>query len=200
VENFYETLQVSEKASDEVIKKAYNVLAKKYHPDLQPPEKRKFAEETMKKINESYEVLKDEKKRREYDELLQGQRESQRIKNQSDSNYANMNNSGYNNQNTNTQERNQYARREYEQEQLKRNMTKRYASEYKKEIRKIRTEMTLRKIRDFFIAISIMALVGIILWFTPPSRKILIQFYEENFIVKAIVDLIANGIKSMKHV
>ena len=34
----YDILEVSEKASKEVIEKAYRVLAKKYHPDLQTDE------------------------------------------------------------------------------------------------------------------------------------------------------------------
>ena len=34
----YEILEVSENASPEVIEKAYKILVKKYHPDLQPPE------------------------------------------------------------------------------------------------------------------------------------------------------------------
>ena len=40
----YEILEVSENASSEIIEKAYKVLAKKYHPDLQPPEEKSNAE------------------------------------------------------------------------------------------------------------------------------------------------------------
>ena len=39
--NYYEILEVSEKASKEVIEKAYRVLAKKYHPDGKPQEERR---------------------------------------------------------------------------------------------------------------------------------------------------------------
>lgn len=35
----YEVLEVSENASTEIIEKAYKVLAKKYHPDLQEARK-----------------------------------------------------------------------------------------------------------------------------------------------------------------
>ena len=35
MKNYYEILQVNENASIEIIEKAYKVLAKKYHPDLQ---------------------------------------------------------------------------------------------------------------------------------------------------------------------
>ena len=39
--NLYEILEVSQKASKEVIDKAYHVLAKKYHPDLQKETQKK---------------------------------------------------------------------------------------------------------------------------------------------------------------
>ena len=64
----YEILEVSENASKEVIEKAYRVLAKKYHPDLQTPENKQMAEAKMKQINEAYDILSDELKRKEYDE------------------------------------------------------------------------------------------------------------------------------------
>lgn len=68
--NYYEILEVSQNASKEVIDRAYKVLAKKYHPDLQQPNQRKSAEEKLKKINEAYEILSDEFKRKQYDEKL----------------------------------------------------------------------------------------------------------------------------------
>ncbi len=48
--NYYEILEVSQKASKEVIEKAYKALAKKYHPDLNQDNK-KEAEMKMQKIN-----------------------------------------------------------------------------------------------------------------------------------------------------
>ena len=67
MENYYDILEVSEKASNEVIEKVYKVLVKKYHPDLQQPQNKSKAEEMMKKINEAYDVLIDPEKRAEYD-------------------------------------------------------------------------------------------------------------------------------------
>ena len=52
---YYDILEVSEKASQEVIRMAYKALCKKYHPDLYQGDK-SFAEEQMKKINEAYEI------------------------------------------------------------------------------------------------------------------------------------------------
>lgn len=74
--NYYELLQVSENASDEVIKMAYKALVKKYHPDTFKGDKA-FAEEKTKEINEAYDVLSDPVKRQEYDLFLKQQKESQ---------------------------------------------------------------------------------------------------------------------------
>lgn len=73
----YEILEVSEKASPEVIEKAYKVLVKRYHPDLQKESDKKNAEVMMKKINEAYEVLQDAQKRMEYDNNLEEKRKEE---------------------------------------------------------------------------------------------------------------------------
>lgn len=74
--NLYEILEVSEKASKEVIEKVYRVLAKKYHPDLQKDGNKENVEEKMKQINEAYEILSDDEKRKQYDlELLEKRKE-----------------------------------------------------------------------------------------------------------------------------
>ena len=66
----YDILEVSEKASKEVIDKAYKVLAKKYHPDLQAEENKSKAEAKMKEINEAYNVLSDDASRIYYGETI----------------------------------------------------------------------------------------------------------------------------------
>ncbi len=65
--DYYKTLGVDRKASDDDIRKAYRKLAKQYHPDYNPNNKQ--AEDRFKEINEAYEVLSDAKKRSHYDRL-----------------------------------------------------------------------------------------------------------------------------------
>lgn len=62
--NHYETLGVSFDSDYETIKKAYYVLAKKYHPDLNPTEE---ALENFKSMKKAYEVLGDPNLRIAYD-------------------------------------------------------------------------------------------------------------------------------------
>ncbi len=75
MKNYYEILQVNEKATKEIISKVYKVLAKKYHPDANPDNK-EIAAEKFKEISEAYEILSDNEKRADYDENLKHERES----------------------------------------------------------------------------------------------------------------------------
>ena len=61
---FYDILGVSKSASDKEIKSAFRKLAQKYHPDAGGDEAK------FKEISEAYETLSDEKKRKEYDQML----------------------------------------------------------------------------------------------------------------------------------
>ncbi len=65
--DYYEILGVSRTAKEEEIKKSYRKLARKYHPDLNPNNKQ--SEEKFKEIQEAYEVLGDQEKRKKYDQL-----------------------------------------------------------------------------------------------------------------------------------
>jgi len=64
--DYYKTLGVARNAAVPDIKKAYRLLAKKYHPDVS---KEANAEAQFKAVNEAYDILKDKKKRAEYDQF-----------------------------------------------------------------------------------------------------------------------------------
>jgi len=65
--DYYEILGVTRTSSKEAIKKAYRKLARKWHPDINPGNKK--AEDNFKTISEAYDCLSDDKKRKLYDEF-----------------------------------------------------------------------------------------------------------------------------------
>lgn len=65
--DYYEVLGISKTADDAEIKKAYRVLAKKYHPDMNPGDAE--AEKKFKEASEAYAVLSDPEKRHQYDQF-----------------------------------------------------------------------------------------------------------------------------------
>lgn len=203
----YEVLEVSEKASDEVIEKAYKVLVKKYHPDLQSDSQKESAEEKMKEINKAYDVLGDSEKRKEYDAKLLQERELEKIKEeQKQDSYKNeekvTRNVNKNVGNDNffyEQKRKEYEQRlkeeEYKQRQkMQENLNKEYENAYYNYLKslgyKIKHKWTKENIRDFIIVIIIMAIIVTILWFIPPSHDWMVEFYESNPIIKTVINII----------
>ncbi len=213
----YEILEVSENASPEIIEKAYKTLAKKYHPDLQEEANKSKAEAMMKKINEAYDVLGNEEKRKRYNAELEAKREQEEIERQStqgfqrynngnmqyqNGNYANYSNNNVNNQNANynyEKERLKYEKK-LQAEELKQrqkmqdNLNKEYQNAYENYLRslgyKIKHKWTKENTRDLLITIGILIVVFVILWFIPPTHDWLVNFYESNVILKTIVDIV----------
>ena len=88
MKNYYEILEVNPRASEEVIKKAHQVLIKKYHPDLYVGVEREKAEEKIRNINEAYKILSDGFLREQYDKELQKEEDiyNQRVYKQKEKN------------------------------------------------------------------------------------------------------------------
>lgn len=207
----YEVLEVSENASAEVIEKAYKVLAKKYHPDLQSESNKKSAENKMKKINEAYDILGNEEKRKEYDKTLEQQRREEKLKQEMDFERQRVEKeqvnqasymTGYNsaeNADEMQEQRLKYEKklRKEEMQQRKKmqeNLNREYENAYYNYLRslgyKVKRRITKERVRDFFITIGIMGLIITALWFIPPTHNWIVSFYEENQIIKTIVDVI----------
>jgi molecular chaperone DnaJ len=65
--DYYGTLGIKKAATQDEIRKAFRKLARKYHPDVNPGDKK--AEEKFKEISEANDVLSDEKKRKIFDQV-----------------------------------------------------------------------------------------------------------------------------------
>lgn len=78
LKDYYRVLGVDRGASQEEIKRAFRRLALRYHPDHNPAAQ-KQAEERFKEINEAYQVLSDEGRRRQYDYLISWSEQRPRI-------------------------------------------------------------------------------------------------------------------------
>jgi DnaJ-class molecular chaperone len=66
--DLYQLLGLPREASEDDIQRAHRKLVREYHPDTNPKDPR--AEERFKDIQQAYEVLSDDQKRREYDKTL----------------------------------------------------------------------------------------------------------------------------------
>lgn len=206
----YEILEVSEKASNEVIEKAYKTLAKKYHPDLQPDQQQKAnASEKMKKINEAYSILSDDEKRRKYDEKLEVERRKTQQKNINTSNNNTnneMNSNVYQTQPINNEWREQLAHLTEEErknivKKIEKDARKEYETLYRNYFRskgyRVKNKISLRGVCSLIITICILIIIAWILWLIPITRNYGIRLYQENIIIKIIVDIIGAILKAI---
>lgn len=187
MKNYYEILEVDKNASEEVIEKAYKTLAKKYHPDLQ---NNSDCQDKMRQINEAYEILSNDFKRREYDEKIKRQsvsieeynriiQENNRLK----KDLKRVVNQREMSQNQGRLEEMSIMQRYYEQ--IKK-ATKQPQMRYERK----KTKISLEKIKKIVIYIAILIGIGLVLAIVPFTRKFFINLYNNNVIIKFLVDTI----------
>lgn len=199
METLYDILEVSRKASKEVIEKAYKTLAKKYHPDLQTPENKAIAEEKMKKINEAYSILSDESKRQEYDEKLEQIDEQNKVQNNPQANhYESASNNTKVNQQFEDWKKAYASLSRREQIKLKRKIEREANEEYRKRYEeyfrslgyKVKHKRTFKDYLSMFITIITLVLIFLILWWIPASHSWMVKMYNENIAIQIIVNII----------
>lgn len=217
--NYYEWLEINENASKEIIEKAYKTLVKKYHPDLQENNKSEY-EEIIKKINEAYEILSDETKKSNYDifikekkisneDFINLKKENLNLKNkinilkskiiQQNKNLEQKYNTPISNSpyKDNTMSNNQndyyYEDKQYN-EHINNAINKAYYDTYIQDLKnrgyKIKYKKSFKDYMKSLIAIVIVILIWIILWQVPFIRNYLIGIYNDNSLIKSIVDII----------
>ena len=201
MKDYYEALEVSKNASKEIIEKAYKVLAKKYHPDLQKEDEKEKAKQKMQIINEAYEVLSDDTKRKEYDKQLEFEKE-QEIKRKQEE----------------MLKKQEVLRRQQQELELKQreytnnidndttndskmdyiqNEGRRYISYIRNYRNRPKERWTKERFLKVLEALGIFIAIILILWFFPPTHKLIMDIYEENEIIKAIINVIANIFKGL---
>lgn len=188
MKDYYGILEVNEKASQEIIEKAYKILVKKYHPDIYSSVEKREAERKLKDINEAYNILSDSFLRSQYDLELQ----KERMHTQTSQNIARENTQKYQQQTTNQQQN----------ENIRRNKRKKKKTEYVrnksnvgtifglvdlvKDLWANRPEKTERRKMNqtdwLAVGLTIVALlvIGVILWFIPFTNGWMRQLLFEN--------------------
>lgn len=197
--NYYEILEVDKNASNEIIEKAYKTLAKKYHPDLQSGEIKKKYEEKMKRINEAYSILSDENQKSIYDEQLQNMEITQEeYKNLVEENILLKQEVARLSQNI--QQGNQKVNIEQQySEHINNAVRQAYQDAYVQDLRnrgyKIRYKKTFKEKLKNVAAIIIIIFIIVLICQLPFVKSFLVKIYENNLIIKAIVDSLKDTIE-----
>lgn len=208
MKNFYEILEINENASQEIVEKAYKVLVKKYHPDLQTdPSKKQECEVKIKEINEAYETLSNSNLRTQYDnELKQAQYESTQVQN------ANHHEENTVQENSQSQDRARsiydYQRQAEQSRQAKEEAERQYQEQYQNAINKAYHDAYVKRLKDMgyrikykktpkeymqtILIVVITIAVIILICQLPFVKDFFKHLYEENDLIRSIVDSIGN--------
>lgn len=216
MKNFYEILEINQNASQEIVEKAYKVLVKKYHPDLQTDSnKKQECEAKIKEINEAYETLSNPDSRLEYDNLLKAEqyKEEQirqaRTQNQQYSNQYNRANYTKTSkekfyekqqaeQSRQDQQQAEQARQELQQ-QYQEAINKAYQDAYVKRLKdmgyRIKYKKTPKQHLQTFIIVIITIGILFLICQLPFVKEYFKSLYDSNPLIKAIADMFMNLFK-----
>ena len=200
MKNYYEILEVSQSASQEVIEKAYKALAKKYHPDLQDGIDKTYAEQKMKELNEAYDVISNQEKRKSYDFELEKLEREKLVNSQQEIKQTNSNEEKYTQSDvTSIQEQkiqNDYIQKQQQLQfelEKKQAIEKAYHDAYIQDLKnrgyKIKYKKTFKQHLRNFITILVVILILLIIFQIPFVKNYFVNLYNENELIKWIVDL-----------
>lgn len=188
--NYYEILQVDKKASQDVIEKAFKVLAKQYHPDTQPEDKKQWAEQQFKELNNAYEILSNSEKRAEYDntlvddtinmQLLQDMKDFQEDLIEKNKHLSNLVNELQHKLQLYEATPNYTSYKTY----IPPNQQYKNAESYQTAQRPIKREKhhTLKSFISLILTLFIAIIVCVALWFIPFTHNFILEIYENLFI------------------
>lgn len=204
--NYYKILQIDKNASPEIVEKAYKTLVKMYHPDLQDNKMKQECEKKIKLLNEAYETISDEQKRKQYDfEIEQKKIEQQEnIKNYNQNSplhYYQQNNQpitedhmSYNKDELKTQKKYEekiknQAQDEYN-EQLNKAINQAYHDAYIQDLKnrgyKIVSKKTFKDYLLNLVSLIITIFILFLLWQTPFIKN----FFQDNIFINTIIETI----------
>lgn len=224
MKNYYELLEVSQSASQEVIEKAYKTLAKKYHPDLQDTVNKKDAEQKMKEINEAYDIISNPEKRNAYNQELEKIEQTRQeqfqnyYKEEIKHTYNNKDNYKQSNYNTIQKQEQQFQNDFIKQQQIQNDyirqqeqiqfelekqqaIEKAYYDAYIQDLKnrgyRIKYKKTFKDYIKNIVAIFIVIFILFLILQIPFVKNYFIRIYEENELIKWIVDLFVNTLKKV---
>lgn len=205
--NYYDILEVNKNASPEIIEKAYKTLVKKYHPDLQENNLKSIYEEKIKKINEAYDILSNQEKRKNYDLFLKNNEisnddynnlKNENINLKNEINYLKNNykkNLNYNNLENNNINNN-YENLNKINEEINNTLNQAYYDAYIQDLKnrgyKINYENSFKNFIALILTIIFILIIGFILWHIPFTKNYLINLYNDNPLIKYLIDFILN--------
>lgn len=224
--NYYKILEIDKDASQEIIKKAYTTLAKKYHPDLQEGSQKSIFEEKLKLINEAYEVLSNEEKRKQYDiqlshiepdadsllnensilrdELNKYKNNPTNVYQTRNSSYSNNTNNNNTNNNHNNINNSNYQRQLEYQQELQRAREQAYHDAYVQDLKnrgyKIRYKKSFNDYVKNFISLICTILILFLLYQIPFVKNFFIDLYNTNNLFKFLIDIFKNLFLSLKDI
>lgn len=216
--NYYDILQINKNATPEIVEKAYKTLVRMYHPDLQEGANKQEYEEKLKLINEAYETLSNEQKRKQYDLELEQIEQMKRQQENVENSYSNFNNSYNPNvsnnqyQNPNNYNNNYDINEKVEQARIQNEKQRIYEEEYNRQVNeainkayhdayiqdlksrgyKIRYKKTIKDyIKNFAIFILTIFILYLILKL-PFVKNYFINLYNENDVIHFIANIFIN--------